>query len=56
MTNTASAPATTIIRVCDACDVEEDVHALDGCRTPEYVRVRVCAGCHAPDRAECVCG
>jgi hypothetical protein len=49
-------PASIIVRVCEGCDVPEDVHTLDGCRTPEYVRVRVCSGCYAVEGEDCVCG
>ena len=42
------------ISVCANCDVDREVHVLDGCNDADYQRVKVCAGCfECPE--DCTC-
>lgn len=46
--------ASTTITECASCDVDKDVHDLDGCSDPKWQRVKVCAGCfERPDLCSC---
>jgi hypothetical protein len=53
MASTTS-PRTTSLVECAECGVDKDVHDLDGCSSPEWQRVKVCAGCfERPDLCSC---
>jgi hypothetical protein len=50
-----TSPARTITIVeCAECDVDKDVHVIDGCSAPTWQRVKVCSGCfERPDLCAC---